>query len=187
MKKLATLFQDSYNELKQVRNIAVMALFAALSIVLGSLSVIIANNYRIGFSTISNEMVHYLFGPVAGGIFGGALDILKYIAKPTGPWFPGFTLSAIMGGVIFGAVTYKRPITIWRVAVAKFLVVVVCNLGINTWSLSVLYGDAYLAILPGKILQNLITGPVNGALFYILAKTLEQTGVFRTIRQKTTA
>ncbi|MFR5601583.1 MAG: hypothetical protein ACLTKI_04145 [Lachnospiraceae bacterium] len=52
---MATLFR-TYNELKQVRNIAVMALFAALSIVLGS-CVIIANNYRIGFSTISNAMV----------------------------------------------------------------------------------------------------------------------------------
>ncbi|MFR5601584.1 MAG: hypothetical protein ACLTKI_04150 [Lachnospiraceae bacterium] len=43
--------------------------------------------------------------------------------------------------MIFGAVTYKRrsPFESGRGEVS---VVVVCNLGINTWSLSVLYGDA---------------------------------------------
>lgn len=183
MKKFTTLFADSYKELKKVRSITVMAMFGALSIVLGSLSVYVTPNCRIGFSTISNEMVHYLFGPVAGGVFGGVLDVLKYAIRPQGPFFPGMTLSAVAGGVIFGAVTYKRPLTVGRVALAKLLVVLVCNLGINTWSLSVMYGDAYLAILPAKVLQNLVTGPVNGLLFFVIAKTLETSGVFRLMKR----
>ncbi|MEG0370143.1 MAG: folate family ECF transporter S component, partial [Hungatella sp.] len=35
MKKLATLFSDSYAELKQVKTITTMAMFAAISVILG--------------------------------------------------------------------------------------------------------------------------------------------------------
>ena len=39
MKKLAALFQDSYSELKSVRTVTASAMFAAVGIILGSLTV----------------------------------------------------------------------------------------------------------------------------------------------------
>ena len=41
MKKLATLFSDSYAELKQVRTLTIMAMFGAISIVLGYFTIVI--------------------------------------------------------------------------------------------------------------------------------------------------
>ena len=41
------------------------------------------NFIRIGFSSIPNGIIAYLFGPTVGGIFSGTLDIIKYILKPT--------------------------------------------------------------------------------------------------------
>ena len=102
MKKLATLFQDSYNELKSVRTITTMAMFAAIGVILGSLTIQIGDFIKIGFSTIANQFVYYLFGPAAGCLFGGALDILKYLVKPTGAFFPGWTLSAMAAGLLYG-------------------------------------------------------------------------------------
>lgn len=43
-----------------------------------------------------------LFGPVVGGIMGGIGDILKFLIKPTGPYFFGYTLNAMLGPVIYG-------------------------------------------------------------------------------------
>lgn len=64
-------------------------------------------NLKIGFSFIANELTAMLFGPVVGGIMGGVADIIKYLLKPTGPFFFGFTFNAILGAVIYGVMLYK--------------------------------------------------------------------------------
>ena len=71
---------SSLHELKSTRNVALCGLFAALAIVLGMVATISIGPYiRIGFSGLPNRMVEFLFGPVVGCFFGGALDILKYL------------------------------------------------------------------------------------------------------------
>ena len=179
MKKLATLFTDSWQEFHQVRTVTVAAMFGALSVVLGYFTLAIGDYIKIGFSTIANQFVYYLFGPVVGGCFGGALDILKFIIKPTGAFFPGFTIGAVAGGVLYGCFFYKRPITLKRVLAAEFTVALVCNVLLGTLWLSMLYGKGFFALLPMRIFKNLITWPVNSLLFYTVGKTLEAAGVFR--------
>ena len=96
MKKFVTLFTDSSRELKSVRTITTMAMLAAVAVVLGFYSIEYGQFIRIGFSGIPNGIIAYLFGPVVGGIFAGALDIIKYLMKPTGPFCPQLTLVVIL-------------------------------------------------------------------------------------------
>ncbi len=179
MKKLATLFTDSYLEFRNVRTITTMAMFAAVSVVLGYFTIQIGDYIKIGFSSISNQFVYYLFGPVAGAVFGGALDILKYLIKPTGAFFPGFTVSAMVGGIFYGSFFYKRPLRLWRVFAAELTVSVVCNMLLGTLWLSMLHGKGFLVLLPMRVFKNLVMWPVNSVLFYSIGKTLEAAGVFR--------
>ena len=95
MKKVTTLFLDSYHEFKKVRTITTASMFAAIGVILGAYTIQVGNYLKIGFSGIANQFVYYLFGPVVGCFYGGALDILKYLVKPTGAFFPGWTLSAM--------------------------------------------------------------------------------------------
>lgn len=182
MKKLATLFSDSYAELKQVRTLTTMAMFAAVSVVLGYFTIVIGDYIKIGFSTIAGQMVYYLFGPVAGGCFGGALDILKYLIKPTGAFFPGWTLGAVLAGVIYGMAFYKKPMTIGRVLFAEFVVSLICNVLLGTLWLNIMYGKAFLTLLPMRAFKNLIMWPVNSFLFFTIAKAVETTGILKAIR-----
>lgn len=183
MKKLATLFSDSYAELKPVRSLTIMAMFAAISIVLGYFTVNVGHLLKIGFSTIANQFVYYLFGPVAGGVFGGTLDVLKYLIKPTGePFFPGWTIGAILAGIIYGMFYYKKPLTIWRVLCAEFVVALVCNVLLGTLWLNIMYGKAFFAIVPMRAFKNLIMWPVNSILFFTIARTVDATGILRIIR-----
>ena len=78
MKKFVTLFTDSSKEMKSVKTLTTMAMLAAVAVILGMFSIEYGNYVRIGFSGIPNGIISYLFGPVTGGIFAGALDILKY-------------------------------------------------------------------------------------------------------------
>ncbi|MBP3489452.1 MAG: folate family ECF transporter S component [Roseburia sp.] len=183
MKKFVTLFTDSYRELKSVRTITTMAMLAALAVILGMFSIEYGQYIRIGFSSIPNGVVAYLFGPAVGGIFAGALDILKYILKPTGPFCPQLTLVTMLAGVLYGCMYYKKKITLPRVLAAKFIVMLVCNVFLNTLCLSVLYGQVFMEIIPLRALKNLIMWPIDSVIFYATTKALESIGAFRIIRR----
>lgn len=181
MKKLAALFTDSSHELKQVRTITVCAMMAAVGVVLGSLTIYITNSIRIGFAGITMNLVCYLFGPVVGSVFSGALDILKYLVKPGGPFMPAFTLVVMLKGLICGSFFYKRPLTFRRVLAVQLLVAILCNLFLNTLCISFLYGKAFMALLGPRVIQNLILWPIDALIFFNVAKILEMTGVFRVL------
>ncbi len=179
MKKFVALFTASFQELRQVRTVTVMAMFAAIAVVLGMFSVEIGPYIRIGFSSIPNGLVSYLFGPVAGSLFAGTLDIIKYVIKPSGAFFPPMTLVTMLAGLIYGCMYYKKSITLPRVLAAKFLVMLICNVILNTLCLSMLYGKGFFVLLPARALKNLIMWPVDSIVFYTVAKALERIGVFR--------
>lgn len=183
MQKLATLFTCSYGELKHVRTVTVCAMMGAAGIVLSAMSIEVGSTIRIGFSGIPNELVHYLFGPVTGSLFAGVMDIVKYLLKPTGAFFPGFTLIAMLAGLIYGSFFYKRPLKLWRVFAAHFVVSLVCNVCLNTVCLSVLYGKAFGVLLPARAVKNLILWPIDSIIFYNVAKLLEAAGLFKMLEK----
>ncbi len=181
MRKFVTLFTDSYKELKSVRTITTMAMLAAVAIILGMFSIEIGQFIRIGFSSIPNGITSYLFGPVVGGIFAGTLDVLKFIIKPTGAYFLPLTLVTILAGILYGCMYYKKALTIWRVLATKFIVMLICNVVLNTLCLSVLYGKGFFVLVGPRIIKNLIMWPIDSAIFFTITKALDRVGVFRII------
>jgi ECF transporter S component (folate family) len=186
MKKISALFTDSYHEFRNVRTLTTAAMFAAISVVLGYFTIVLGDYIKIGFATVANQFVYYLFGPVVGTFFGGALDILKYLIKPTGPYFPGFTISAAIGGLIYGSLLYKRPISLKRILIAELVVSIVCNMLLGTYWLTVMYGKGFFAILPMRVFKNLIMWPINSMIFYTIGKALEASGIFRLLKSDNT-
>lgn len=184
MKKFLTLFSDSYHEFKHVSTITTCAMFGAMSIILGSIATIrVTPNLKIGFGALPNELVDYLFGPIVGCLFGGGMDLLKFMLKPDGGFIPGLTFNAMLAAFIYGCFLYKRPLSLPRMLTAKLVVVVVCNIILATYWLSLVNGKGYLAILPQRAVKNLIQWPVDSILFILVAKTLEKSGVFRMIKK----
>lgn len=184
MKKFVTLFTDSYKEFKSVRTITVSAMLAAIAIVLGYFSINIGAYIRIGFSSIPNGVAAYLFGPTVGGIFSGALDILKYILNPKGAYYPPLTLVTILAGIMYGCMYYKRKLTLPRILVTKFLVMLICNVFLNTLCLSDLLGQGFMAMLPARALKNLIMWPIDSVIFYTAVKALERVGAFKLLHSQ---
>lgn len=169
------MFKDSVKELRNVRVLAVCGVMGALSIVLGFVATIRIGDYiRVGFSFLPNIIIDYLFGPVTGGLFGGAMDIIKYFMNPTGPFFPGFTISAIVGAVLYGMFFYRQKITVPRVFAAQLTVKVLVNIVLNSIWLVMLYGYGLGAILPGRIVSNAVMLPIDTALTYVVLVFLQK-------------
>ncbi len=161
-------YSDSFKELKVTHNLVLCGLMAALAVVLNyTTSIFITPNIRIGFSGLPNRVVEYLFGPWVGAVFGAALDILKYLLKPDGgAFFFGYTFNVMVAGVIYGSVLYKKPVRLWRILIAEFLVKAIVNCGLNTLWLAVLNGNAFMAILPARALKNVIMLPIDAAILF---------------------
>ncbi len=182
MQKFKKLFTDSLHELKEVRALAMTAMLLAIAVVLGFYSLQVTDYIKIGFAFLADELAGMMFGPVAGGLMGGLADLVKYIVRPTGPFFPGFTISGLAGGLIYGMVLYKRPLSLKRVVLANGLVTLIVNICMNTYWLTLLYGSAFLAILPARIVKEAIMLPITVVLFYTVAKVLSRANIFAVLR-----
>lgn len=160
---------DSARELGRLKSVVICGVMAALAVVLSFTGTIRIGSYiRIGLSGVPERMVNFLYGPVVGGIFGAMLDILEYIVTPSGAFFPGFTISAALTGILYGAFLYKRKLTVWSVLIPEILVRVFVNLILNTYWLTILYGEGFFVLLPGRVASNLIQIPFETALIYLV-------------------
>lgn len=104
MSKKQNIFVRSLHELKSTRCIAVTALLIAINITLDllGLTIKLPPNLRIGFGFLCNAAIGMLFGPVVGMMAGVCTDVLGYFAGnlSMGAYFPGYTLTAVVGGLI---------------------------------------------------------------------------------------
>lgn len=91
--------------LKSVKAMTGSAFLVAVSVVLTRflspyLAIAGANSLRIGLGTVPIMIAGIVFGPVYGGVVGGAADLIGALLFPSGAYTPGFTLSAILQGVL---------------------------------------------------------------------------------------
>ena len=169
-------------KLNDVRVLTVSAMMLALATILGFLKVPVTQLIELRFAFLPIACTGMLFGPAVGAIVGGMSDILGFIVKPTGPYFPGFMISEMLTAMIYGLLLYKKPISLPRIIVANTVVTVFVNTILNTVWLSMLYGNAISVILPARVVKELILLPINIAMFYVLSRMLEKAKIFRSIR-----
>ena len=162
------ILKESARQLKKVETLAVNSMLLAMNTVLGFFSIMIGEFIRIGFSFLTLAISGMLYGPIIGGIFGALGDIINYFVRPSGPFFPGFTLNNILTGVIYGIFFYKKKITLKRTLLAKFLITVIIDLGLTTYWLSILYGQAFIALLPMRIIKSAVMFPIDVVLLYLV-------------------
>ena len=199
MPKKENMFLSSAKELKSTRNLVLCAMMAALAIVLGyTTSFYITPTIKVGFSGLPNRLVDFMFGPVVGCLFGGIMDVVKFLIKPDGGFFFGYTLTPMVSGLIYGLFYYrlqiKRPEneaelsgkakikswivvntkTIILILIANVLVKVICNIGLNTLWTSMMTGKAWLALLPARLIKNLIQIPTDTVVHFLLFKVFCQ-------------
>ena len=167
---------ESSREFKKVTTITTCAMFGALSVVLGYYSFKITPNLKIGFGSIPNMLVDYLFGPVVGMMAGVCTDVLGYFAGnlSMGAYFPGYTLTAVVGGLIWGLWLYPRKITVWRAIGAKTCINLFCNICLNTLWLTVTGGKAMSVLLVTRVPKNLILLPIEIVLVYFGMKLVNR-------------
>ncbi len=147
--------------------IVYISLLIALDVIFTRFLSIQTQFLRIGFGFLPVAFAGIAFGPFWGGITGAVGDILGMIIYPTDAYFPGFTVTAFLTGVIFGLL-YKKKISVLRVLIASAAVCIILNLCLDTLWLDIMYGKGFLAILPARIAKCIINIPVYAFLVKII-------------------
>lgn len=128
---------------KRIRLITVSALLVALEVVLNRFLSINTFGLKIGFSFVPIVFAAILFGPLTAGIIYGISDFIGALLFPIGPYFPGFTVSAALMGMVYGVFLYgkDKPKLLKHVIPPVLINSVVFGLLINTMWVSILYSS----------------------------------------------
>ncbi len=107
---------DSVFGLKNVRTLAAVAMLLALRIVLGMFAnatlACFGNTVKLSAAFIPIAVTGALFGPVPSALVGALGDVLSFIIAPTGgAYFPGFTISGLLTGLIYGIALYGERLS----------------------------------------------------------------------------
>jgi len=169
MKKLST------------KQITLVALFSTLMVILTQFfSIYIPffgiNGSRIGFGHIPLLLSGFLLGPLAGAATGAIGDIIGGIVFPTGgAYFPGFTLSAIVVGLIPGLgkkIAGERILKPWMIIFIVIITEIISSIFMNSLWISMMAGTPFWASFAARAPLSAVKAVVYGFITAPLYKTL---------------
>ena len=170
---LRSQFTESAKSLRRTQTLTTVGVLLAIQTLLSSFGVFqLTESVKISLAHLALAPTAMLFGPVAAGIQGALSDFLGYLLRPSGPYFPGFTLTALLGGVIYGMLLYKTKRTLWQIICARLLIVVFVNICLNTVFLSMLYGPSQWAALPLRTVKNFLQLPIDCILLGAVCRAI---------------
>ena len=175
---------------KMLRALVVTALMIALEVILHRLLSIKTPLVVIHFGFLPIAVVAIASGPwLAGGAWAMA-EILGAILFPTGAYFPGFTVTALIMGILFG-IFFHRKARWWKVVLCITVVSVVCTLLLDSLCLMMIYDKTallkdfpsmiadewFIGFASGRLLKTAVMFPIQILFVMGLGGVIQRTGV----------
>lgn len=214
MKSFFLKFSDSAKSLGDIRTITVTGMLIALAIVIRSLAIQITIDVRIVFTCIPLAIIAMLYGPVVCSMSALAIDIIGFLIDNKSPrgYSIQLALVIVLMGIIYGLVLYKADIrydknnlrdsfgSIARIVIARGLVILICNVILNSYFLYTLYinkdfslsealsnqdmRNAFLTWWSPRVIKNLIQYPIDCVLliFTLPVANIAYRSVFKSVR-----
>lgn len=154
----------------QTRLVVTIGLLAAMHIILSRFLSINAWNIKIGFSFVPIFIAAWVYGPAAAALVGALGDFLGAVLFPIGPYFPGFTLSCALTGLIFGLLLHKQQ-TMPRIVAAVLLGQFGVSLLLTSFWISILYSTPYVVLLGTRVIQSAILTGVELLTITVLTRS----------------
>ena len=111
------------------------------------------------------------YGPLVGMGVGAVIDTLGFLLSSYGePYFPGYLITAMLSGLIYGVMLYQRKPTIPRLIVTRLLINYGSNVLLGSVWKAMLYGKGYLYYLSTGMVKNTIMIPIEVALMWLALK-----------------
>jgi ECF transporter S component (folate family) len=166
--------------------LAYTGVLVALQIVLGNLVQIALLEKQMNLGFLPIAAAGYLFGPVSAIIVAGLGDVLGTLVFGTGAYFPGFTLTALVVGCVYGLFMYPRnqkwltkaignhtsDIAV-RALISAALAAVV-YIFLNSYWLTFFVPKGYWVLLMGRLPFNLAEIPIFTVVILLTCLALDR-------------
>lgn len=152
------------------KQLAMLGILLALNIILSRLLSVSTEVVKFDFAFIPIVIAAMMYGPIHAGILGALGDFVGAIVFPIGPYFPGFTLSAALAGIILGIFLYKKRITLKRVILAVVTSLVVQSLVLDTIWLKLMYEYTWDVLIPLRLIKIAVIVPIEIIVIYFITK-----------------
>jgi ECF transporter S component (folate family) len=183
-------FRKSAGELKSVRCLAATGILVAAYVTMNALLAVNTETLKITFGYLALATIGMLYGPVVAALAAVPCDVITALTGSLGI-NPVFTVPKILEGIIYGGFLYgyasrkDRKGTasqikwaswqIMRIFAARFSVVAVCYLLINScllYYVTGVSGDSFAVFMYPRYVKNVIQLPVDLALMFTLLPVL---------------
>lgn len=153
--------------MSKLKKTILAALLLAVTIVLSRFLSINTPILTINFAFLPIMLSAILLGPFYSTLIAGLSDLIGALLFPFGAYFVGYTISSALAGLIYGLLLYspkkefnKKQLII-RLVISTFLVLLICNTVLNTLWIYITTKKALFAILPTRLLKQLVMLPIQ--------------------------
>ena len=173
-----------------LRLLTTSSILIALGVVLSLFRIPLSTVTEITLTGLPIAAGGYLFGPWIGMLIGALIDVCGFFVAPKGPFFPGFTVSTALIGMMYGLFLYTK---LWdtndsrqgvlragakglvlRIVVAHLLKTVLISLLLNCFWLSVFYGMTFKVVFLASVPKEVINFPIEVFLIYSVVQVLKR-------------
>lgn len=166
----AAYWKDAADELRDLRKLTFAALMIAMCIVLAQVpSVPVFGTAKITWGFLARSVCAMVCGPVLGSLFALAEDLLSFFLTGGGgyPFFPGYTLTTVLGVLTYALCFYRAKITVRRIFLAKLLTNIQ-NVLLGALWMAILAKKAYYATASASAVKNLVMLPIQTLILVLL-------------------
>ncbi len=148
-----------------------VAILIAIEVVLSRFCSIATPIVKIGFGFIPIAIAGMLYGPLWAGTVAGLGDFIGAILFPIGAYFPGFTLTAALSGMVYGSLLHNHKS--WgRIIAAVLIISLGLHLCLDTLWLQMITGKGYMVLLPVRVLKSVIMAPMQVVIIRFISTKL---------------
>lgn len=167
------------SQISKTKKLILSALMITISIVFSRFLSIKTPILSITFNFVPIMLSAIWLGPKYSSIIAGIADLIGAILFPFGEFFIGFTISAILMGLIYGLVLYKKQgecsktELVIRLIIASTLVTLIVHVLLNTLWLVIMYDKAFIVLISTRIVKELVMIPIQVITMFILVESLK--------------
>lgn len=164
--------------MKKIKKIILSALLLASAIVINRFLSINTSIVSIGFTFVPLMLAGIILGWKYSLVIAALTDLIGALLFPFGSYFVGYTISSALTGLVYGLFLYRKDEFkvdkkfMINLIIAIVIVCVFINGGLNTLWIVLTMKKAFLAILPTRVLKQLLMMPIMFGTMSGLSKLL---------------
>ena len=154
-----------------IRKLSLSAMLICLDVVFTRMLAVNTPLMKVGFGLAAVAVSAILYGPLWAMLTAALGDFVGALLFPVGPFFPGFTVTAAVTGLIFGLSLYGRRESIRAAIIAAALNCLLVTLAANTALIAYISGSSFQMLFAARAVQFFIMFPVQALVLIWLGKS----------------